>query len=75
MIKVTIKSDVEVNISIDENNKVSNALEVLREKGLVSTYNNLIFSTRLLRLIDVNQTFHEAGILNGDILCVNYSLN
>ena len=72
MIRISINSNnKDIIVSVDENNFIKNVLDVLIDRNIINDYQDKIYSNRLKRKIDVNNTFREVMIFNGDKLCVN----
>lgn len=72
MIRIIINSNnKDIIVSVDENNFIKNVLDVLIDRNLINDYEDKIYSNRLKRKIDVNNTFREVMVFNGDKLCIN----
>ncbi len=72
MIRISINSNnKDIIVSVDENNFIKNVLDVLIDRNIINNYHDMIYSDRLKRKIDVNNTFREVMVFNGDKLCIN----
>lgn len=72
MIRIIINSiNKDIIVSVDENNFIKNVLDVLIDRNIINDYQDKIYSNRLKRKVDVNNTFREVMVFNGDKLCIN----
>ena len=72
MIRIIINSNnKDIIVSVDENNFIKNVLDVLIDRNIINDYQDKIYSNKKKKKIDVNNTFREVMIFNGDKLCVN----
>ena len=61
------------DIKVKQDNTVKEVLHVLRDAGILS-FNELteqVYSLRKKRTININKTFRQAGIYQGDSIRVN----
>lgn len=61
------------DIKVNQDNTVKEVLHVLRDAGILS-FNELteqVYSVRKKRTININKTFRQAGIYQGDSIRVN----
>ena len=72
MLRIIINSiNKDIIVSVDENNFIKNVLDVLIDRNIINDYQDKIYSNRLKRKVDVNNTFREVMVFNGDKLCIN----
>ncbi len=80
MLTITIRSLSEnksIDIKINEKQKISNTIAVLEDAGLLKCNGRIpkVRSKRNRKRIDMNSTYQESNVFNGDILVLEYTDN
>ena len=67
-IKITITTNKDITISLDQELNISRAFDILVENGIIANNVTCIYSSRLEQNVNPSLTFKQARIQTGDIL-------
>ncbi len=67
-IKITITTNKDITISLDQELNISRAFDILVENGIITNNVTRIYSSRLEQNVNPSLTFKQARIQTGDRL-------